>query len=153
MEKSRAAHTIKTLLEELKKSTPKFKTGQIFETLKSIYPSNKIPKKKRNIVFENISFTKPLASSGKDKRNYLKENSPIAKFFRNVTKGDFLEVVKINGYYAKCKNLSLTEEIRNKFYSNEDDLVVINFSMIANGTIKQFKRKVDNYLKNSIIGG
>lgn len=144
MEK-RAAYTIETLLEELKKNIPEFKVGQIFETLKSIYPKYNIPKEKRNIIYEGISFTKPFATCRKDKRNYIKENSPIINFFRNVTKGDFLQVIETEGFTAKCINLSLNEEIRNKFYS--DDVIILNFNMIANGTVKQFKRKVDKYLK------
>jgi len=143
MEK-RAAHTIETLLEELKKIIPKFKVSQIFETLKSIYPKDNVPKEKRNIEYEGLSFTKPFATCRKDKRNYIKEDSPIAKFFRNTTKGDFLQVVETDGFTAKCINLSLIEEIKNKFYS--DDIIAINYTMIADGTVKQFKRKVDKYL-------
>lgn len=151
MEK-RSSYTINTLLEELKKTTPKFKIGQIFETLKSIYPNTKtLSRDKIDIKLTKISFTKPLASSRKDKVKYIKEDSPLKDFFKNVTKGDFLQVVKIEKDYAKCINLSLKEDIVKKYY--KEDEITISFDMIADGTIKQFKRKVVKYLTTDVNYG
>ena len=140
----RSIYTIQTLLEELKKTTPSFKEGQFFETLKSIYPKEEALKEKKTIEYEGKKFTKPLACSRKDKNNYLKEKSPITNFFKNNTKGDFLKVIKVNGSIAECINLSLNENIRDEFY--KDDKIIITFNMIANGIIKQAKRKIDKYL-------
>lgn len=142
--RKRVAHTIGTLLEELKKDIPNFRNGQIFEILKSIYPDTKIPKEKRNVTYNNISFTKPLACDRKTKAKYSKEKSPVADFFKDTTRGDFLKIVETNGYSAKCINLSLKDSIREKFYRNE--IVEINFNMVARGDIKQFRRKVSKYL-------
>lgn len=145
MIEKRSTYTIKTLLQELKKTTPIFKVGQIFETLKSIYPDTNLPRNKVDIKIDDTLFTKPLASSRKDKIKYIKENSPISNFFKNISKGDFLKVVELKDNNAICINLSLKEGIREKYYNNEK--IIISFNMIANGTIKQFKRKVIKYLE------
>lgn len=146
MKSKRSTYTIQQLLDEVKQTIPSFEEGQIFETLKSIYPSTKIPRFKRNITYKNISFTKPLASSRKAKENFIKEDSPVADFFKNTTKGDFLRVVSTDGKTAKCINLSLRDSIREDFYSNEEDYILIDYTDIANGTVKQFKRKnVEKY--------
>ena len=139
--KRRTSYTLQQLLDEVKQTIPSFEEGQIFETLKSIYPSPKIPREKRNITYKNISFTKPLASSRKAKENFIKEDSPVADFFRNTTKGDFLRVVETDGKTAKCINESLRENIKNTFYRNNEDYIILDYTMIANGTVKQFKRR------------
>ena len=139
--KRRTSYTLQQLLDEVKQTIPSFEEGQIFETLKSIYPSPKIPREKRNITYKNISFTKPLASSRKAKENFIKENSPVADFFRNKSNGDFLQVMETDGKTAKCINLSLKKEIKEDYYSNEEDYIILDYTMIANGTVKQFKRR------------
>ena len=144
MEK-RSIYTIQTLLEELKEKLPPFSKGMIFETLKPIYPSVKIPREKRNIVYKDVSCTKPLAVDRKSKNNFIKENSPLADFYKNVSRGDFLEIIDIDNKIAKCKNLSIKEEIIENFY--KDEVIEISFDMIADGTLKQMKRKVDKYLQ------
>ena len=63
----RSIYTLERLLEEVKSTTPSFKVGQLFETLKSIYPEVFIPRYKKNITYKGISFTKPLANSRKSK--------------------------------------------------------------------------------------
>jgi hypothetical protein len=139
----RTTHTVRALLEELKKTIPSFRKDQIFETLKSIYP--KPEDLKRNIVFEGISFTKPLASNRKDKRTYIKEDSPIASFFKETTRGDFLRVIETDGYNAVCVNLSLKDKVLKEFYT--DEKIVITFDMLAEGYVKQVKRKIDKLLE------
>lgn len=134
-----STYTLQQLLNEIKSTTPSFKVGQLFETLKSIYPDVKVPKKEKNITYKDISFTKPLASSKKAKQTFLKEKSPVADFFKDTMKGDFLQVVELKDKKAYCVNLSLKESIRNKFYKN--DFIVIDYSMVANGTVKPHKRK------------
>jgi hypothetical protein len=142
----RSKYTLQQLLDEVKQTTPSFYEGQIFETLKSIYPSTKTPRYKKNITYKDISFTKPLASSRKAKENFIKEGSPVKDFFKNTTKGDFLRVVETDGKVAKCINLSLKEDIREDYYSNDEDNIIFDYFMIANGTVKHFKRKnVDKY--------
>ena len=144
--KTRSAHTINTLLEELKERIPRFEKNQIFETLKSVYPDSNIPKNKRNISFGGKVFTKPLAVCRKDKTNLIKDDSDMVKFFKNMTRGDFLQVVETDGKTAKCKNLSLNEGIRDKYYNDKDSLITISFEEIANGTVRPFKRKVNKYI-------
>lgn len=144
--RERSEYTLQQLLDEVKQTIPSFQEGQIFETLKSIFPSTKIPREKRNITYKDISFTKPLASSRKAKENFIKEDSPVKNFFKNITKGDFLQVIETDGKVAKCINLSLKEDIREDFYSDKEDYILLDYSMIANGTVKHFKRKtVDKY--------
>ena len=144
-EEKRSAHTIRTLLKELKESLPKFEKGQIFETLKSIYPNSNTPKEKKNIVLEGMTFTKPLALSRKDKTNLIKEESLMVGFFKNLSRGDFLKVVDVNGSIAKCINISLVESIANKFY--KEDRITLSINELANGTTRLFRRKVSKYLK------
>jgi len=115
----RSKYTLQQLLDEVKQTTPSFYEGQIFET---------------------------LASSRKAKENFIKEGSPVKDFFKNTTKGDFLRVVETDGKVAKCINLSLKEDIREDYYSNDEDNIILDYFMIANGTVKHFKRKnVDKY--------
>ena len=145
MNEKRAAYTIRTLLEELRERLPQFEKGQIFETLKSVYPDNSIPKEKKNIILDNATFTKPLALSRKDKSNLMKEDSKMVGFFKNFSRGDFLRVVDVSGTQAKCENLSLKEEISKKYY--KDDKISLTIEDIANGTVRLFRRKVSKYLK------
>lgn len=143
----RSVHTLEKLLEEMKSVTPSFKVGQLFETLKSIYPDVRVPRSKKNITYRDISFTKPLASNRKAKERFLKEESPLSDFFRNTTKGDFLKIVKVENKKAYCINLSLKEDIRESYY--KDEYIVIDYMMIANGMIKPFKRKnIEKYFNN-----
>jgi hypothetical protein len=145
MEKQKkSTHTINSLLEELKEKFPHFEKNQIFETLKSVYPDSSIPKEQRNISLGGRIFTKPLAVSRRDKTIFIKEESDIANFFKNTSRGDFIQVVETDGKTAKCINLSLNEDIRNKYY--KDSFINIGFEDIANGTVRPFRRKVDKYI-------
>lgn len=143
----RSVYTLEQLLDEMKSTTPTFKVGQLFETLKSVYPDVHVPRCKKNISYKGVSFTKPLANSRKAKESFLKEGSPLKDFFRNTSKGDFLQVVKVENKKAYCINLSIKEGIRESYYKNE--YIVIDYTMIANGTVKPFKRKtIDKYFNN-----
>jgi len=146
MEKRRSTYTINTLLEELKEKFPSFEKNQIFEIQKSIYPDSEIPKIKRNISFDGKVFTKPLAVSKRDKNLFIKEENKLINFFKNVSRGDFVQVIKTDGKVAKCKNLSLKEDIRKKYYDNDESLVILTLDSLADGTAKLFKRKVEKYI-------
>lgn len=135
----RSVYTLEALLDEMKSTTPSFKVGQLFETLKPIYPDVRVPRSKKNITYKGISFTKPLASNRKAKERFLKEESPIADFYRNTSKGDFLQVKKVENKKAYCVNVSLKESFRKKYY--EDEYIILDYMMIVDGTIKPFKRK------------
>ena len=145
MNEKRSTYTLRTLLEELKEKLPELQKGQIFETLKSIYPDSEIPKEKKNIIVENSTFTKPLALSRKDKSNLIKEKSKMVGFFKNLTRGDFLKVIEVEGSKVKCINLSLKEDVLKKFY--KEDSILLGIEELANGTVKLFKRKVSKFLK------
>jgi len=142
MEK-RSVYTIKTLLEELKENLVTFKNGMIFETIKSIFPTTEVPKNKRIVEFNKISFTKPLACNKKDKENYLKEDSPVANFFKENKRGDFLQVVEVKNEIAYCKNLSLKEEISKKYY--KDELIKITYDDLISGNIKLYRRNIQKF--------
>jgi hypothetical protein len=141
----RSAYTLRSLLEELKEKLPKIEKGQIFETLKSIYPDSETPKEKKNIQLEDATFTKPLALSRKDKSMLMKEDSKMLGFFKNLTRGDFLKVVELEGEKAKCINLSLKEDIAKKYY--KEDRITLGIDELANGTVRLFRRKINKYLK------
>jgi hypothetical protein len=147
-EQKRSRITINILLEDLKKKTPSFKEGQIFEIQKSIYPKEDVPKDKKNIEINEKIFTKPLALSRKDKNNAIKEHSTLVDFFKNTSRGDFLKVVKVDGLKAECVNLSLKEEILKRYYNDDfTKQVTLRLEDIANGTAKPFSRKLNKYLK------
>lgn len=147
MEK-RSAYTIHALLEELKEKVPHFEEGQVFETIKSIYPDSNISKKNKNISFQENEFTKPLALSHRDKNILLKENSPMVHFFRNFSRGDFLKVISVKNDTAKCINLTLTEKAKKIYYNDsETNYIGITFQDIATGNVRLTKRKIDKYLK------
>lgn len=144
---NRSKYTLNKLLEEIKATVPAFKVGQIFETTKSIYPDVRIPRSKKNITYKDISFTKPLACDKKGKERFLKEESPLADFFKNTSKGDFLQVVKVENKKAYCVNLSLKEEVREKFY--KDEYIVLDYLAVVDGTVKPFKRKsIEKYFND-----
>jgi hypothetical protein len=142
------SYTIRTLLDELKEQLPEFKKGQIFETIKSIYPEYAIDKNKKNIKYNGRILTKPLALSRKDKNILVKENSDLVSFFKDFSRGDFLKVIEINNKKAICENLSLKKEIKEEFYRDKESLILISFEDLANGTVKLFKRRVDKYLED-----
>lgn len=142
----RSTYTINTLLEELKERFPRFEKNQIFEIIKSVYPDSSIPKNKRNISFNGKIFTKPLAVSRRDKAVFIKENNKMTSFFKNLSRGDFIQVIETDGKTAKCVNLSLKEDVKQKYYNDEVSLIELTFEDIANGTVRPFKRKVDKYI-------
>lgn len=140
---NRSAYTIQALLDELKERSPTFKQGMIFETQKTIFPSNEIPKEKRNITYKEVSFTKPLACNKKDKENYIKENSPAASFFKETTRGDFLIIENIKDKVAFCRNLSLKENVVEEFY--KDELIPITYKDVSIGKVKIYRRKIAKF--------
>jgi len=143
---NRSVYTINSLLEELKEKFPRFEKDQIFEIVKSVYPDSSIPKDKRNISFDGKVFTKPLAVSRRDKAVFVKEENKMTTFFKNLSRGDFIQVVETNGLTAKCVNLSLREDVKQKYYKDEGSFIRLSFEDIANGTVRPFKRKVDKYI-------
>lgn len=143
---SKANYTLRLLLDELGEGMPSFEEGQIYETMKSIYPNaNEMKREKRNILIEGVVMTKPLAVSKKSKELFIKEKSPLVAFFKDTTRGDFLKVVKVEGNNAYCKNISLNEKMRDKYY--KDELVKITKEDLFNVVVKQFKRNVNKYLE------
>ena len=144
---TRSAHTLSTLLEELKKSTPLFEVDQFFETIKSIYPTEVANKRHKNIILEGKEVTKPLAVSRKGKRNFRNDKSPFAEFFKDFQKGDFLKVVEVYEGYALCMNCSLKSSILEKYYNDEETrLIRIVTEDVINGTLKRVFRGVGKYI-------
>lgn len=140
-------NNIKEILEEMKTSMPLLKKGMIFETINSIYPTPMMDKFKKNISYKNVTFTKPLACNKKDKENFLKEDSPLKDFFKETSRGDFLEVLEIKGEYAICKNCSMKKEILNEFYKNEK-VIISNYDIII-GNVKIYRRKIDKFFNDA----
>jgi len=144
-DENRSTYTIRTLLTELKERFPKFEKGQIFETLKSIYPDSNMPKEKRNIKLEENVFTKPLALSRKDKSGLIKEESKMVGFFKNLSRGDFLKVEEVVDGSARCVNLSLNDDIVKRYYVG--DKITLTLDEIANGTVRLYRRKINKFIK------
>ncbi len=142
---SKATYTLRLLLEEMGEGMPSFETGQVFEVLKSIYPNtSEMKRDNRNILVEGVMMTKPLAVSKKAKDLFRKEKSPLFNFFKESLRGDFLKVIRVEEGCAYCENISLKEDIRNKYYKNE--FVKITREDLLNNNIKQFKRNVNKFL-------
>jgi len=140
-------YTLGTLLEELKKQTPKFEVGQFFEVQKSIYPSSSISKEDKNILIEGVILTIPMACSHKAKRQFEKDKSPFFNFAKDNTRGDFLEIIETDGYSAKCINRSINEEIQKKYYINEKiKYITITFNDVLDNTVKRVYRGIKKYI-------
>jgi len=140
-------YTLGTLLEELKKQTPKFEKGQFFEVQKSIYPNTKVLKENKNVLIEGKILTLPMACSQKAKRQFKKDKSPFFNFSKDNTRGDFLEIIETDGYTAKCINRSLKEKIQKEYYINEDiKYISITFDDIMDNTIKRVYRGIKKYI-------
>ena len=90
-----------------------------------------------------VVCTSPMANNRKAKTQFIKQKSPIGDFFEEVTRGDFLKVIEVNGEIARCVNISLKEDIIEEFY--KDETVNISIDMIIEGHIKQYRRKVDKF--------
>jgi len=131
---------INVLLEDLKSFS--FKEGQTFETLRTIYPN-----KPGNVIKHNNKyFTKPFALDKKSKKDTLKEADALNDFFKETSRGDFVRVVSVsnNGKEAICENLSLKDDIKEKYYKEN---FVLENSYLKDGSLKLCKRKIDKYLK------
>lgn len=140
-------YTLYELLEEIKKQTPKFEKGQFFEVLKSLYPDVSIGENVKNISFEDKKATKPLACSSRAKREFEKDNSPFCEFFKDNTRGDFLEIVETDGYNAICINRSIKEEIIQEHYSDKSmRYIEIKFEDIVVGNVKRVYRGINKYI-------
>jgi hypothetical protein len=141
-------YTLSELLEEIKKQTPKFEKGQFFEVLKPLYPDVSIGENVKNISFDGEKkATKPLACSSKSKREFEKDNSPFCEFFKDNTRGDFLEIIETDGYNAVCINRSLKNEIIQEHYNDKSmRLINIKFEDIVVGNVKRVYRGINKYI-------
>lgn len=144
MNRNRTNTTLGKLLEDLKKDLPSLKVGMFFETLKSIYPTEDIAKENKNIILEGDVYTKPLALSKKEKKEMISENSPFESFFNERDKGDYLKIIKKEDGIYYCRNISLKEEVLNKYYKN--DYIKITDKDIINDTVKPIIRIRHSYL-------
>jgi hypothetical protein len=138
-------YTLYELLEEIK--APKFEKGQFFEVLKSIYPNASINEEIKNIVINGNRITKPLACSSKAKKEFKKDKVVFGDFFKESTRGDFLEIIDTDGNKAICINRSLKEEVMKKYYNNESiKFITIQIEDVISGNIKRVYRGVDKYI-------
>lgn len=141
-------YTLNELLEEVRSQHPRFEKGQYFEVLKSIYPDVSIGENVKNIsIGENARATKPLACSSKAKREFKKDKSPFWKFFKENTRGDFLEIVETDGISATCINRSIKEQILDEHYSDDDMRYIrITFDDVINSNVKRVYRGIKKYI-------
>lgn len=142
-------YTLGKLLEELKIETPKLEKGIYIEVLKSMYPDDNVKKDKKNFLFEGNEgeVTIPLACSSKDKKMFKKHNSPFFEFFKDNTRGDFLEILETDGYTAKCINRSIKEDFQEKYYNTEEMKIInISYEDILNGSIKKVYRGIKKHI-------
>ena len=129
------------LIKSVKEDFVGFRIGQIYEVLKPIYPGVNIKKHDKIITYMDLTFTKPLALNKKNKMNLKKEGSSLVDFFKELNFGDFLLVNKVENRIAQCVNLSLNDNIKERFYSGEKDYIFLKEIDIINGIVKLFKSK------------
>lgn len=140
-------YTLNQLLDEIRSQTPKFEVGQHFEVLKSIYPDVSIGEEIKNISIDDMKATKPLACSSKAKKEFKKDNTLFWEFFKDNTRGDFLEIVETDGYSAVCVNKSIKEQILEDHYKDESmRRIDIKFNDIINGNVKRVYRGIKKYI-------
>lgn len=141
-------YTLYELLEEIKKQTPEFEKGQFFEVLKSLYPDVSIGENVKNFSFDEYKkATKPLACSSRAKKEFKKDNSPFYEFFKDNTRGDFLEIIETDGYNAVCINRSLKDETIQEHYNNKSmRYITIKFEDIVVGNVKRVYRGINKYI-------
>lgn len=140
-------YTLNSLLEELKKETPKMNKGEYLEVLKSIYPSDNIGGSRKNIELpEGRKATLPMACSGKAKREFKKHNPHFFRMFKDNTRGDFLEIIETDGYTSKCINRSIKDEYLKEYYDEDMRIITIEFEDILNNSVKKVYRGIKKYI-------
>lgn len=141
-------YTLCKLLEEIKSQTPKFEKGQFFEVLKSMYPDVSVMEDLKNVSFEEGKrVTKPLACSSRSKKEFKKDNSPFYEFFKDNTRGDFLEIIETDGYEAVCINRTLNDETVQEHYADKSMRHInIKFEDIIIGNVKRVYRGINKYI-------
>lgn len=135
--------TIEAVLNAARSEISNIEVGQVYETLRSIYPDDSIPSYIKNIELNDVRMTLPLASSLKAKREYYNSNNILKEIFKDMRRGDYLVVEEVNedGTFI-CKNVSLNEEKADEFYKdpilkkiklNKDDITFGNIKRIYRG--------------------
>lgn len=144
---NQAATTLEKLLNEMSENIPIIKDGDIFETIKTLYPNHNIPKNEKNIMIEGVEMTYPIATSKKTKKVFIKEKSPLLEMFNELTRGDLLKVVSISKNKIICENISVKKEVQG---NNIKNIIVIDKLDILRGDYKLVQRgrtKLTNLLK------
>jgi hypothetical protein len=142
---TRSIITLRLLLEDLKKDLPPFKVGEVFETMKSIYPPSTMKRIEKNIIVEGIEITKPLAVSKKAKELFKKDKSVLSTFYVDFKKGDLLKVINVKNGVAICENVSIKNEFKELYYKNQ--LIEITIEDVISNNVRQVKRNVKKILQ------
>ena len=148
---------LEEILIKARNEVPRLSEGQVFETMTSIYPNEKISPNLKNVIEGEVRLTLPKASCSKSKRQFRKKGGLLGNLFKEGIKGDFLVIEKIvdeDTFY--CKNISILEDVSDKYYSDKqmkyirftrDDIVQNNIKRVYRG----FKPHMNNNKK--IFGG
>jgi len=140
-------YTLQQLLEEIKEQAPRFEKGQFFEVQKSIYPNSDVSSDIKNVMIDESIMTLPLACSNKSKREFKRDKKAFYEFFKETTKGDFIEIIETDGFSAKCINRSLKDDVLKKYYIDESiKYINIVFEDIINGNVKRVYRGIKKYI-------
>ena len=140
--------TLEILLEEAKKEIGKIEEGQVYETLNSIYPNDKIPASEKNVVVNGNKMTLPLASSSKTKKEFRRKGDSFESFFKEGIKGDYLLVEEVSGDDIICRNISIAEGGMKDFYKHSSmQKIVISKEDIIKGNVKRVYRGYKGHLE------
>lgn len=139
---SEPIYSFSSLLEEVKQDYTSIKEQQIYETLKPFYCLSK----DRHIVVDGKKITKPLAVSKKNKNTFKRDGSPLAEFYNDNKKGDFLKVLEVKDGIGKCVNMSLKEDIKDKYYKEE--FIYLTIENVILGDVKLVQRGASKYIKS-----
>jgi len=140
--------TLESLLEDVKKEICEVEVGQVYETLNSFYPDENIPPSDKNVVINDARMTLPLASSSRAKREFKKSGSSLRTMFKEGIKGDYLLVEKIKDDKIICKNMSISENYYEEYYTAPSmKKVVITKEDIVKGNVKRVYRGFKYHLE------
>ena len=128
--------TINKILKKLSKEIPIAEKGDILECMKTIYPDPNTPREDKNIILNSMELTPPLACSKEWKKMLIKEHNCICQIYKELDRGDFLKVKRVDNTKVFVENISIEEEFRKEFPIEKIEIAKKNFNLIRRRSIE-----------------
>lgn len=132
-------NSISKILNRLENQMPLAEVGDLVETVKTFYPSYKILKEEKNIIIDGLEMTPPLAASREMKNMLKKDKSSLLKIYKDINRGDLLNIVEVFDNKIVVENLSIKEEYKKRFEIEKLELVKGNFNIVKRKSIDLLK--------------